>query len=189
MNGMALPACGFARLRQAWRAIHDNGIMTLLAHYRPLLAGSLPLAVDVAGSDVDILCQAENLAGFGAAVDRAFGGYAAYDRKRKRFHEVDSVVARFEHRGLVFEMFAQPVAVTRQAAFLHMVAEARLLDLCGEALRVEVRRLKGAGLGTEPAFARALGLTGDAYAVLLRLADAPRSELVRLVGSAAARRC
>ncbi|MNU07861.1 hypothetical protein D3C72_2536480 [compost metagenome] len=52
-----------------------------------------------------------------------------------------------------------------------MIVEARLLTLLGNEGREEVRKLKLAGLKTEPAFGQVLKLAGDPYEALLALYD------------------
>lgn len=62
-----------------------------------------------------------------------------------------------------------------------MVVQARLLEIGGEALRQAVIALKRSGLKTEPAFARLLGLAGDAYQALLTLEASSDGDLRRLL--------
>jgi len=70
-----------------------------------------------------------------------------------------------------------PVEVDPQAGWRHFIVEQRLLQLAGDALRDRVLTLRQNAARTEPAFAVALGLRGDAYAELYRLAQAPDAEL------------
>jgi ribosomal protein S18 acetylase RimI-like enzyme len=65
-----------------------------------------------------------------------------------------------------------------------MVIEGQLLVLGGQALRARVHELKRGGMKTEPAFAHALGLTGDPYAALLALETWSPARLRSLVGRA-----
>ncbi|HRF37192.1 MAG TPA: DUF4269 domain-containing protein, partial [Saprospiraceae bacterium] len=56
-----------------------------------------------------------------------------------------------------------------QNAYRHLLIEARLLEERGPEFRQQIIELKQQGVKTEPAFARLLGLEGDAYEALLRL--------------------
>jgi hypothetical protein len=74
-----------------------------------------------------------------------------------------AVIARFRAARLPVEVFGQPLPIDRQRGYRHLLVEARLLAGGGAALRSAVTTERRAGLKTEPAFARALGLDGDPY--------------------------
>jgi hypothetical protein len=160
---------GNERQRSAFQALQSLGVFSVLRDHTPVLVGTLPIAVDVADSDLDIVCEARDLDGFERQVTAAFGACEGFRIKRKLIKGVESVIASFVHAGFPIELFGQQRPVTEQDAYRHMVVEARLLESAGEAARREIRRLKRAGLKTEPAFARYFGLEGDPYEALLRL--------------------
>jgi hypothetical protein len=160
---------GTPRQREAFAAIDEAGVMRHLAAYTPALAGTVPLGVDVEGSDLDIICRAADLAEFSGRVSRLYGGRDGFSLGWYPAGGVDSVVASFQHAGWGFELFAQDVPVAEQFACLHLLAEARLLAAGGDAAREAIRELKRQGLKTEPAFARHFGLAGDPYEELARL--------------------
>ena len=105
---------GNQRQRQAYTALHSLGLFERLAGYRPFLAGTIPLEVDVYSSDLDILCQADDLPGFAAEVARLFEGRRGFQIQTKLIRGVATVLARFEHAGFPIEIFAQSVPVERQ---------------------------------------------------------------------------
>ena len=80
--------------------------------------------------------------------------------------------------GFDFELFAQAIPVEQQHGYVHMLIEARLLDLFPEA-REAIRALKRDGLKTEPAFGQYFGIMGDPYAALLDLAALDDETLLR----------
>jgi hypothetical protein len=175
---------GNHRQRQAYTALHSLGLFDQLAIYSPTLAGTIPLEIDVYTSDLDILCQAEDLHGFAAEVTSLFGDRRGFQIKSKAIRGVETVIARFEHAGFPIEIFAQPVAVERQNGYRHMLVEHRLLELGGEEMREAIHLLKQAGVGTEPAFARYLHLPGDPYQAVLDLETLDAEALRALVESA-----
>ena len=91
----------------------------------------------------------------------------------------------FHHGGFMVEFFGEPLPVSRQRGYRHMVVEARLLELGGEPLQSAIIALKRSGLKTEPAFARHLGIHGDPYLALLDLAALTDGGLRRLLDDAA----
>lgn len=166
---------------QAWQqALAESGVIELLAGFDPRIAGTLPLGVSIAGSDIDILCHAPEP---NDVADRLW-------QWRERLPALTlwrwtsgarPLVATFTIGDWPAEVFASPVEVDRQEGWRHFIVEQRLLALGGEALRERVMNLRHDGAKTEPAFAAALGLSGDPYAGLYRLSQAPDGELRSLL--------
>jgi hypothetical protein len=158
------------------------GIMRDLGRFDATLVGTIPLAIDVEESDLDVACQVADAPELEALLRRRHGARPGFALRRRPADA--AVVACFAHGGETIEVFGQDRAVARQAGFRHMVVEARLLALAGDLLRAEVVRRKRAGQKTEPAFAAALGLSGDPYERLLDLFDAGDDLLAELVRGA-----
>jgi hypothetical protein len=172
---------GTPRQRQAYAVIEGLGLFRDLAAYTPALAGTVPLDIDIEGSDLDVICRAKDLEEFNGRVRRLYAHQEAFGLSRQRVRGVESVVARFWYDGWSFELFAQDVPVAEQYACLHLLVEERLLRLGGAAARDAIRELKRQDLKTEPAFARYFGIAGDPYEELARLARAGDEELAAVV--------
>ncbi len=171
---------GNHRQRQAWTALHSLNLPVALADYAPVLAGTIPLGIDIYGSDLDILCQAADLEGLAAQVRQLFGGRTGFTAQIKPIRGQRSLVAEFEHAGFPIQIFAQNTPVERQNAYRHLLVEYRLLETGGDPMREAIRELKLDGLKTEPAFAQLLGLEGDPYQALLDLEMADDAAIQRL---------
>ena len=173
---------GNPRQRAAYRALDELGVIERLADYGPVLAGTVPLDIDVAGSDLDILCEVHDFARFDADLTAAFGHCEGFcvTAPRPRMGGA-SMTASFEYGGFIIEPFGQSLPAERQSAYRHMVVEARLLALGGAALRRRIVALKRSGVKTEPAFAQSLGLDGDPYLALLDLEALDDNRLAALV--------
>jgi Domain of unknown function (DUF4269) len=186
-------AAGNPRQRRAHRALVELGILRDLAAFDPVLVGTIPLAIDVATSDLDIVCRVPDPAPFEDALRRLYGSRPQFRLRKLRRATAPAgkrgpaTVARFRHRRQLIEVFGQDLAVEEQAGFRHMVVEARLLALGGETLHRRVRKLKRTGAKTEPAFAELLGLRGDPYRALLDLHGARDATLAALVRAARGR--
>lgn len=153
--------------------------MAALVAFDPHVAGTLPLGIDVPGSDVDILCHAPDPDAFKAAVTRAFGACAGF--AVREWSDDRTVIAGFHAHGWAFELFGSPLPAAEQAGWRHFVVERRLLDLGGADFREAVMALRRAGAKTEPAFVQVLGLTGDPYLRLYELYDAEDAVLSALL--------
>ncbi len=164
---------GTPRQRAAYAAIAALDLSARLAPYTPLLAGTIPLDLDLPDSDLDLICAAADLPAFLDVVRAAHGWCDGFDARLKRVNGEPSAVVRFRSDGFPFEVFAQARPVTEQRAYRHLLVEARVLAE-GAAARAAIRALRAAGLKTEPAFARYLCLTGDPYAALLAWGEHPR---------------
>jgi len=184
-------ARGNARQRRVYRALQSLGIFDALRAYHPVLAGTLPLGIDIEGSDLDIICEvgrpsevsgASGLAAFERAVRDAFGTREDFQIERASVKGMPTVIAAWTFDGFAIEVFGQPRPVTEQNAYLHMVVEARLLAIGGKTARRAVVRLKRAGLKTEAAFARYFKIEGDPYEALLELSSLSEEELRKRIG-------
>ena len=168
---------GTPRQRDAFAALDSLCVMDILRAYSPVLAGTIPLDIDIASSDLDILCHVHDFPAFETCITDAFGHLPSFQIKSKTVNGLPSVIAKFTHAGFLVEIFGQARPVERQNGCRHLIVEARLLALGGAAARDAIRELKRAGLKTEPAFARYFNLDGDPYQTLLELSDLSETEL------------
>lgn len=173
---------GSARQQAAYHALTAAGIFDVLDEYLPVLVGTIPIDIDLPESDLDVVCEVHDFDTFQAIVEQAFRHHEGFRLREHDVHGVPALVVNFNHDGFMIELFAQPVPVVQQHAFIHMVIEARLLALAGKAARDALRDLKRGGLKTEPAFARYFGLDGNPYAALLALAALDDDALRAAVG-------
>lgn len=174
-------ARGNTRQRRAYRALQSLGVFDILRLYSPVLAGTIPLDIDVEQSDLDIICEVgatSDLTAFERAVKDTFGAREDFQIERTTVKGMPTVFARFTFDGLPVEIFGQPRPVTEQNAYRHMVVEARLLSIGGQDARRAIRQMRRAGLKTEPAFARYFDLAGDPYEALLELSFLEDDELL-----------
>ena len=147
-------------------AVERAGVIKLLAAFDPHIAGTPPLGIDVPTSDIDVLCHVSRPVEFTTALWSSFSTREEF-RIRQWLGRDRAVIASFSAHGWRFEIFGQDRPVAEQAGWRHFVIERRLLQLGGPAFRVEVLRMRGQGLKTEPTFASLLGLKGDPYRALL----------------------
>lgn len=169
---MAHLAAGNERQRDAYRVLQESRVLLTLAAFHPYPAGTVPIDIDIPGSDLDILCEANDLDAFATLIHRYLGNMPLFhcSRGTRSGDGAPYVTCNFQIDHWPIEIFAQAVPIQRQNAYLHMKVEWQLLQLWGTEGHREIRRLKRSGLKTEPAFAQVLGLQGDPYEELLHLA-------------------
>jgi hypothetical protein len=172
---------GSDRQRDAFRALIDLDLFSILAEFDPILAGTYPLGIETAESDLDILCHAEDLDRFSQVVETVYGDEDEFTLREREKNDLPSVICNFNVGRLPIELFAQARPTEEQHAYRHMVAEARLLREAGEEAVMAIRDLKFEGMKTEPAFGQYFCLEDDPYQALLDLADAPAETLSEVV--------
>lgn len=174
-------AKGTKRQLAAFHALETLDIFSVLKDFSPVVAGSVPLDVDLPGSDLDIICFSENLEAFADTVTRRFGGFENFDLKHTVKYGLPTVIARFSGpNDFPIEIFAQGQSVFRQAAVIHLLVEARLLAFAAQGARERIRQLKGAGRSTEEAFADCFALPGEPYEELLKIAALSDREILHI---------
>lgn len=176
-NNIAYLLAGNKRQQSAFYTLESLNLMSILRNYSSTLTGTIPLNIDIEGSDIDIICEVYEHNTFESIVSTNFGSQQDFQLKNKIIGGLTSTVINFTSRRFPIEIFAQPKPVNEQNAYLHMNVEARLLAIGGEEARQEVRRLKLMGLKTEPAFARYFNIKNDPYMELLSLARLSQEEL------------
>jgi len=162
------------------QAIDRLRILDVLRDCDPHIAGTLPLGINVPGSDIDILCHASDAEAFTQLVWSAFGDQAGFSI-RQWTQEERPVIASFKAHGWPFELFGHPSPVPLQRGWRHFEVERRLLALGGVPFRQAVMERRQRGAKTEPAFADSLHLKGDPYAALLEIHSRDYGQLSRLL--------
>lgn len=158
---------GNHRQRKAYTALIDY-VFPYLEKYKPILAGTIPLEIDIKESDLDVLCYITNAEEFVKDLQVNFSSLKGFEVRQTEIASVPTVIANFFCEGFEVEIFGQNVPVHRQNGYRHMIVEDAILLLEGETFRNEIISLKNQGYKTEPAFAQLLGLEGNPYEALLK---------------------
>ncbi|HYQ05132.1 MAG TPA: DUF4269 domain-containing protein [Polyangiaceae bacterium] len=157
-------------------------LSSALAPFTPTLVGTYPLGLQTSTSDFDLICSCSDLGSFERSLSAELLALGLSHTPPRRVRlAVEASVTNLHCDGLAVEVFCQTIPVSEQHGFRHMIIEGRLLCLGGERLRARVLALRADGLKTEPAFASALGLSGDPYAALLQLETQSQQVLMALL--------
>ncbi|MBX3040433.1 MAG: VOC family protein [Bdellovibrionaceae bacterium] len=157
-------------------AVNESGVLEFLRPFSPLIAGTFPLGLDVAGSDVDVLISGDLRLAKDILLERS-GGFREFNIQEMMVQGVPTLFASFSSGGADFEIFGQETPSVNQRGYRHFLIEERLLKMGGTTFRRKVREAREVGLKTEPAFAKVLGLKGDPYEELLVLQKRSNQEL------------
>lgn len=159
---------GNAKQQAAYKTLKGIHIFDHLKSFDPILVGTIPIAIDIENSDLDIICCYENADLFVEELRRNFDTFPDFAVSKKTINDVETVLVRFTASDFEIEVFGQQVPSRQQPGYRHMIIENALLNQYGEKFRAEVIALKRKGYKTEPAFAKLLHLSGDPYLELLK---------------------
>lgn len=162
-------AAGNLRQKNAFTVLKENLILEILQAYDPILVGTVPIAIDISSSDLDIICCYHDKTKFKNLLLESFARFKGFKMEEKVINNKEVVLAQLIAGDWEIEIFGQELPTREQAGYRHMLIEDKLLTEHGESFREEIIRLKKQGYKTEPAFARLLKLTGDPYLELLKL--------------------
>ncbi len=154
---------------KAYQVLTNHHVLEKLAAYHPILVGTFPINIDIEGSDLDIICEVPDQNEFINTLKSLFGKEKEF--KISESAKFEAIKANFIIGGFEIELFGQNMPTTQQNAYRHMLIEHKLLLERGETFRHEIIALKKQGYKTEPAFAKLLGIEGNAYEELLKLAS------------------
>ncbi|WP_018922796.1 DUF4269 domain-containing protein [Salsuginibacillus kocurii] len=156
------------RRQNAEQVLTELNLEEVLRPYSPTFCGTIPIGLATDDSDIDIIMQVEE-EDFPAVEKQLRTCFAANPgfRLKRSFKKGQPVLkGAFTYQGFDIEIFAQPVPIEAQHAYVHMVIERKLLEE-NPGLREPVLALKRQGYKTEPAFQYVLGLEGDPYEALI----------------------
>jgi predicted metalloenzyme YecM len=164
------------RLEQsrAYPALRTSKVLEALADFEPLVAGTFPLGLANDRSDLDIVVTMADKVKLESVVRTTFGSQPQFTIEQvpsNRFF------CRFVYDLIPIEIYGEETSSAKQAAYHHFLIEERLLKLGGPNLIKNINELRQQGLKTEPAFAAALGLSGDPFETLLVLQTLGLAEL------------
>ncbi|WP_150460769.1 DUF4269 domain-containing protein [Nesterenkonia ebinurensis] len=159
---------GNHRQRLAAETLEELNLETVPNIEEWALAGTIPLDVGLPESDLDILVCAAEPEAVRDELTARFSHMPEFTVWAHR-REAEAWCLAFSTVAYPIEFFIQSKPLREQRAFRHLVAEYALLTRYGKDLGEQVRQLKASGMETEPAFAEALGLSGDPYLALLQL--------------------
>ena len=162
--------------RKCYSVLTELEILPLLSKYDPVVVGTIPIEIDIEGSDVDIICSVSDLTGFRELICHNFSGCHFFADKIND----DMYVADFEYSGIKIEIYAEDCPTQMQAGYRHMIVENRILSLGGCKFKGKVIEVKKRGIKTEPAFGKLLGLENP-YTDLLDLEKLSDDELGTLM--------
>lgn len=169
-NWLRAMAEGIPRQRHAYQILEESKLLTLLKSYGATLTGTVPLGIDVEGSDLDIICEVYDFNKFHQHLEKTLGTMGIeVSPKVGNMGGIPYSCTRFHYGGWPIEIFGQGLPVERQHAYCHMVIEGKILKILGEGAKRVIQSMKAQGVKTEPAFGKLLGLDGCPYQGLLEL--------------------
>lgn len=158
---------GNEKQQKSYKVLAENDILEKLSSFAPTLVGTIPINIDIANSDLDIICYVPDKQPFISTLKRSFSQEKGFIISENP--ALNAVKATFFISDFEFEIFGQNIETTKQNGYRHMLIEHKILLEKGETFRQEIIKLKEQGTKTEPAFAKLLGLEGNPYEALLKL--------------------
>lgn len=152
---------------RVYETLKQNKVMEVLSEFDPILAGTIPINIDIENSDLDIICYWRNKAEFAFKISSSFENKTEFKIQETIIDQRESVIANFKIDDFEIEIFGQNIPSKNQNAYKHMIVEHEILESKGEKFRLEVIKLKQNGYKTEPAFGELLGLKTNPYLELL----------------------
>lgn len=161
---------GNEKQQKVYKTLKLNAVLEKLSQFTPVLVGTIPINIDILSSDLDIACFWKDKNHFIEIVKNSFGGQKEFQISETAIYNETTIIATFLLDDFEIEIFGQNIPVSQQNGFRHMIIENKILEEQGEEFRQKIIELKKQGYKTEPAFALLLGLKGNSYDELLKLA-------------------
>ncbi len=171
---------GTERQKLAYQALQRLGIFELLKEHCPVVAGSIPIDVDLPDSPLEIFCSTDNLETFSEDVNQHFRDCEKFELHHTVIRNQPTVTAKFSSYEFHIELFAQGQSVFTQPAVVCTLVEARLLTFAPKEAKDKIRELKNKGLSTDQAFAQCFEIAGDAREELLKMSKLTDKEILNI---------
>jgi Domain of unknown function (DUF4269) len=158
---------GNPKQKLAYDALTQLNIMNDLFEFTPVLCGTIPIGIDIEGSDLDIITEVSDFLAFAKIIKNKYGTQNQFKLAQSIVRNCPVVTVNFIFKGFEIEIFGQALPVFKQNAYLHMIIENFIMEKFSW-FKQEIIKLKKQGYKTEPAFCKILGLDGDPYEALLQ---------------------
>ncbi|WP_336704688.1 DUF4269 domain-containing protein [Chryseobacterium indologenes] len=151
---------GNERQKKAYEILTKYRVFEKLKDYSPILAGTVPIEIDIKGSDLDLIFEVDLKYDQDFLDDLLFCQIIPHDVEVEYpiVNGEKCITLNFMLDGFPIEIFGQNKPTKEQNAYLHMIAEYKVLQEKGEKFRQKIIELKKQGIKTEPAFGLLLGL-------------------------------
>ncbi|WP_079240753.1 DUF4269 domain-containing protein [Chryseobacterium indologenes] len=151
---------GNERQKKAYEILTKYRVFEKLKDYSPILAGTVPIEIDIKGSDLDLIFKVDLKYDQDFLDDLLFCQLIPHDVEVEYpiVNGEKCITLNFMLDGFPIEIFGQNKPTKEQNAYLHMIAEYKILQEKGEKFRQKIIELKKQGIKTEPAFGLLLGL-------------------------------
>ncbi|MDR4954024.1 DUF4269 domain-containing protein [Chryseobacterium sp. ES2] len=151
---------GNERQKKAYEILTKYRVFEKLKDYSPILAGTVPIEIDIKGSDLDLIFEVDLKYDQDFLDDLLFCQLIPHDVEVEYpiVNGEKCITLNFMLDGFPIEIFGQNKPTKEQNAYLHMIAEYKILQEKGEKFRQKIIELKKQGIKTEPAFGLLLGL-------------------------------
>lgn len=153
---------GNERQKRAFEVLTKYKVFEKLSNFSPILAGTVPIEIDIDGSDLDIICEVD-LRFEKDFLDEIMSSKLIPFENMATAENIilnaeKCIVINFMLEEFPIEIFGQNKPTTQQNAYLHMIAEYKILKEKGEDFKQKIIELKKKGIKTEPAFGMLLNL-------------------------------
>ncbi len=155
----------------AYRELKALNVFERLEKFNPILAGTIPIEIDLAESDLDIICECDNHTELSTILIKHFSGERSFELKLYERNGIETTRVRFNTENFMIEVFGQDIPTQEQNAYRHMLIEDKILREKGLEFKLKIIELKSKGVKTEAAFAELLGLKGNPYEELLKMEE------------------
>ncbi|KYH03836.1 MULTISPECIES: DUF4269 domain-containing protein [Chryseobacterium] len=151
---------GNERQKKAYEILTKHRVFDKLKDYSPILAGTVPIEIDIKGSDLDLIFEVDLKYEQDFLDDLLFCQLIPHDVEVEYpiVNGEKCMTLNFMLEGFPIEIFGQNKPTKQQNAYLHMMAEYKILKEKGEEFKQRIIELKKQGIKTEPAFGILLGL-------------------------------
>lgn len=161
---------GNEKQKRAYEVLIKYQIFEKLKDYSPILAGTIPIEIDIDGSDLDIICEVKDRTKFEDVLLKILPENIDFKIEKNIINGEDCTILNGVLEEFTIEIFGQNKPTTEQNAYRHMIAEYRILQEKGEEFKQKIIELKKKGIKTEPAFGILLGLENP-YEDLLKFKE------------------
>lgn len=153
---------GNERQKRAFEVLTKYNVFEKLSNFSPILAGTIPIGIDIDGSDLDIICEVDLIFEEDFLDEIMFSKLIPLENmatvENIILNDEKCIVINFMLEEFPIEIFAQNKPTTQQNAYLHMIAEYKILQEKEEDFKQKIIELKKKGIKTEPAFGMLLNL-------------------------------